>query len=174
MENLELTLALWTPHHCDKSPGAKALRNDWIKLPFLLRTQAITEMRTLSCHPAKQFTFLFSCCSGHLSTSSKILAHIMQSDITIKENIETILQLAANMRTSCLRPKLYPVRKATLEMLCLRSYILSHMFRDQIKSPGRTTAQTKIRQPKNFRKVETVTGRAEKCDTIFGSHYRNT
>ena len=53
----------------------------------------------------------------------------MQSDNAIKENSETILQLAANMRTSCLRPKLYPVCEATLEMLCLRSYILSHMFR---------------------------------------------
>ena len=154
MENLELTLALWTPHHCDKSPGAKASRNDWIKLPFLLRTQAITEMRTLSCHPAKQFTYLFSRCSGHLSTSSKILAHIMQSDITIKENIETILQLAANMRTSCLRPKLYPVRKATLEMLCLRSYILSHMFRDQIKTQVALQPKPKLGNQKIFEKLK--------------------
>ena len=106
--------------------------NDWIKLPFLPRTQAITEMRTLSCHPAKHFTCLFSLYSGHLSTSSKILTYIMQSDITIKENTETILQLAANMRISCLRPNLYPVREATLETLCLRTYILFHRFRDQI------------------------------------------
>ena len=56
----------------------------------------------------------------------------MQSDTTIKENTETILQLAANMRISCLRPNLYPVRDATLETLCLRSHILFHMFRDQI------------------------------------------
>ena len=154
MENLELTLALWTPHHCDKSPGAKASRNDWIKLLFLLRTQAITEMRTLSCHPAKQFTYLFSRCSGHLSTSSKILAHIMQSDITIKENIETILQLAANMRTSCLRPKLYPVRKATLEMLCLRSYKLSHMFRDQIKTQVALQPKPKLGNQKIFEKLK--------------------
>ena len=64
--------------------------------------------------------------------SSKILTYIMQSDITIKENTETILQLAANMRISCLRPNLYPVREATLETLCLRTYILFHRFRDQI------------------------------------------
>ena len=87
-------------------PRWNASRNDWIKLPFLLRTQAITEMRTLSCHPAKHFTCLFSLYSGHLSTSSKILTYIMQSDITIKENTETILQLAANMRISCVRPNL--------------------------------------------------------------------
>ena len=37
-----------------------ASRNDWIRLPFLPRTQAITEVRTLSCHPAKHFTCLFS------------------------------------------------------------------------------------------------------------------
>ena len=29
----------------------------------------------------------------------------------------------------------------------------------------------KIMQPKNFRKVETKSGSAEKCDTIFGLHY---
>ena len=74
-----------------------ASRNDWIRLPFLPRTQAITEVRTLSCHPAKHFTRLFSRYRGHLNTSSKILTHIMQSDTTIKENTETILQLAANM-----------------------------------------------------------------------------
>ena len=109
-----------------------ASRNDWIRLPFLPRTQAITEVRTLSCHPAKHFTCLFSRYRGHLNTSSKILTHIMQSDTTIKENTETILQLAANMRISCLRPNLYPVRDATRETLCLRSHILFHMFRDQI------------------------------------------
>ena len=37
-----------------------------------------------------------------------------------------------------------------------------HVVLDELsKGPGRTTAQTKIRQPKNFRKVETATGRAE-------------
>ena len=113
-------------------PRWNASRNDWIKLPFLIRTQAITEMRTLSCHPAKHFTCLFSLSSGHLSTSSKILTYIMQSDITIKENTETILHVAANMRISCLRPNLYPVREATLETLCLRTYTLFHRFRDQI------------------------------------------
>ena len=39
-----------------------------------------------------------------------------------------------------------------------------------VRGPG----QKKSRQPKNFQKVETATGRAEKCDTIFESHYRNT
>ena len=56
----------------------------------------------------------------------------MQSDITMKENTETILQLAANTRISCLRPNLFPVREAMLETSCLRSYILFQMFRDQI------------------------------------------
>ena len=42
-----------------------------------------------------------------------------------------------------------------------------HVVLDELsKGPGRTTAQTKIRQPKNFRKVETATGRAEKCDNF--------
>ena len=78
----------------------------------------------------------------------------MQSDITIKENIETILQLAANMRTSCLRPKLYPVRKATLEMLCLRSYIFSHMFRDQIKTQVALQPKPKLGNQKIFEKLK--------------------
>ena len=119
-----------------QEPRWNASRNDWIKLPFLQRTQAITEMRTLSRHPAKHFTCLFSLYSGHLSIASKILTYIMQSDITIKENTETILQLAANMRISCLPqaagPNLYRVREATLGTLCLRSCILFHRFRDQI------------------------------------------
>ena len=33
----------------------------------------------------------------------------------IKENKEAILQLANNMRISCLRPDLFAVHKATLE-----------------------------------------------------------
>ena len=37
----------------------------------------------------------------------------------IKENEETILQLGANMRTSCLRPDLFAVHEARLETLCL-------------------------------------------------------
>ena len=43
-----------------------------------------------------------------------------------------------------------------------------------IKAQVALLPKPKIRQPKNFRKVETATGRAEKCDTIFESHYRNT
>ena len=108
-------------------------------------------MRTLSCHPAKHFTCLFSLYSGHLRTSSKILTYIMQSDITIKENTETILQLAANMRISCLRPNLYPVREATLETLCLRTYILFHstpllrtLAITDTKSPPRLSAITGV------------------------------
>ena len=46
-----------------------ASRNDWIRLPFLPRTQAITEVRTISCHPAKHFTRLFS--YEYLWTSSR-------------------------------------------------------------------------------------------------------
>ena len=42
------------------------------------------------------------------------------------------------------------------------------------QSPLLAMPKPKIRQQKNFRKVETATGRAEKCDTIFESHYRNT
>ena len=51
----------------------------------------------------------------------------MQSDTTIKENTEI-----TTITISCLRPNLYLVRDATLETLCLRSYILFHMFWDQI------------------------------------------
>ena len=43
-----------------------------------------------------------------------------------------------------------------------------------IKAKVALLPKPKIRLPKNFRKVETATGRAEKCDTIFESHYRNT
>ena len=43
-----------------------------------------------------------------------------------------------------------------------------------IKAQVALLPKPKIRQPKNFRKVETATGRADKCDTIFESHYRNT
>ena len=132
MGNLQSNLTLRTPHHCDKSPGKRHQEMTELNSRFLQRTQAITEMRTLSRHPAKHFTCLFSLYSGHLSIASKILTYIMQSDITIKENTETILQLAANMRISCLRPNLYPVREATLGTLCLRSCILFHRFRDQI------------------------------------------
>ena len=32
----------------------------------------------------------------------------------------------------------------------------------------------KIMQPKNFQKVETKSGSADKCDTIFGLHCWNT
>ena len=42
----------------------------------------------------------------------------------IKENEETILQLGANMRISCLQPDLFAVHEAMLETLCLCSYIL--------------------------------------------------
>ena len=43
-----------------------------------------------------------------------------------------------------------------------------------IKAQVALLPKPKIRLPKNFRKVETATGRAEKCDTIYESHYRNT
>ena len=68
--------------------------------------------------------FFFSHQSKHLSTSSKILTHIILSNITIKENKETILQLGAKRRISCLQLDLFLVREATLETLCLHSYIL--------------------------------------------------
>ena len=42
-----------------------------------------------------------------------------------------------------------------------------------IKAQVALLPKPKIRQPKNFRKVETATGRANKCDTIFESPYRN-
>ena len=80
----KVDLALRTPHHCSECSW-NASRNDWIKLPFLLRAQAITEMRTLSCHPAKHFTCLFSRHSGYLSISSKILT---QNDKTTKRHYD--------------------------------------------------------------------------------------
>ena len=55
-----------------------------------------------------------------------IRTHIIQSDITIKENRETIVQLGANMKISF--RIFFLVRGATLETL--RNCILFHMFRD--------------------------------------------
>ena len=49
----------------------------------------------------------------------------------MKENKETILQLSANMRISCLWLDLFQVREAMLETLCLCSYILIHMLRNK-------------------------------------------
>ena len=53
-----------------------------------------------------------------------MLTHIILSNITIKENKETILQLGAKRRISCLQLDLFLVREATLETLSLHSYIL--------------------------------------------------
>ena len=73
--------------------------------------------------PCAIFLFFLSRYCVHLSTSSKIPTQSIQSDIRIKKNKETILQLGENMRISCLRPDLSPVREATLQTLSLRSYI---------------------------------------------------
>ena len=73
--------------------------------------------------PCAILHFFFSRYCVHLSTSSKIPTQLIQSDIRIKKNKETILQLGENMRISYLRPDLSPVREATLQTLSLRSYI---------------------------------------------------
>ena len=46
----------------------------------------------------------------------------------IKENEQTILQLGANMRISCLWPDLFAVHEAMLETLYSCSYMLFDMF----------------------------------------------
>ena len=82
--------------------------------------------------PLRNISFFFSRYCVHLSTSSKIPTQLVQSDIRIKKNKETILQLGENMRISYLRPDLSPVREATLQTLSLRSYILKfHIFEDK-------------------------------------------
>ena len=78
--------------------------------------------------PCAIFLFFLSRYCVHLSTSSKIPTQSIQSDIRIKKNKETILQLGENMRISCLRPDLSPVREATLQTLSLRSYIFNFIF----------------------------------------------
>lgn len=75
--------------------------------------------------PSAMFHLFFSShYSKLLSTSSKILTQIILSNITIKENKETILQLGAKRRIFCLQLDLFLVCEATLETLCLHSYIL--------------------------------------------------
>ena len=49
----------------------------------------------------------------------------------IKENEETTLQLGVNMRISCLETDLFAVHVVMLEILCLRSYILFHIFQKE-------------------------------------------
>ena len=78
---------------------------------------------TVNSRPADT-SLLQTRASQHLSTSSKILTHLILSNITIKENKETILQLGAKRRIFCLQLDLFLVREATLETLCLHSYIL--------------------------------------------------
>ena len=80
---LQSTLALRTPRYygplimrTTTSPRFLAI-NDWNKLP-LLRTLAITGLRTLSCPQARHFSCFFSRYSGLLSTSSKILTRVTQ------------------------------------------------------------------------------------------------
>ena len=43
-----------------------------------------------------------------------------------------------------------------------------------LRPRSRYCPNQKLGSQKIFRKVETATGRADKCDTIFESHYRNT
>ena len=57
-------------------PPAKCIKKWLEQTPIpLLRTLAITEMPTLSCPQARDFTCFFSRYSGHLNTSSKIRTH---------------------------------------------------------------------------------------------------
>ena len=68
--------------------------------------------------PARHFNFFFSRNNGHLSTSSKILTHMIKSDITTKENKQTILQLDTNMKRFLFAAGFFPVHEATLESFC--------------------------------------------------------
>lgn len=62
--------------------------------------------------------FFFSRNKGHLSTSSKILTHMIKSDITTKENKQTVLQLDANMKWFLFAAGFCPVHEAALESFC--------------------------------------------------------
>ena len=62
--------------------------------------------------------FFLSRNNGHLSTSSKILTHMIKSDITTKENKQTVLQLDANMKWFLFAAGFCPVHEATLESFC--------------------------------------------------------
>ena len=99
--------------------------------PILMDIRSFGNMDTFMPPPPPPcaiFHFFSSRYCVHLSTSSKILTHLIQSDIRIKKNKETILQLGENMRISCFRPDLSPVREATLQTLSLRSYISISYF----------------------------------------------
>lgn len=75
--------------------------------------------------------FFFSRYCVHLSTSAKILTQLIQSDIRIKKNKETILQLGENMRISYLRPDLSPVRVHSFKLYrCVFTYKF-HIFEDK-------------------------------------------
>ena len=55
-------------------------------------------------------------------TEQILRLNFMDSDITIKENKESILLSGANMIISCLRADLFQVLEAMLEALCLLSW----------------------------------------------------
>ena len=55
-------------------------------------------------------------------TEQILRLNFMDSDITIKENKESILLSGANMIICCLRPDLFQVRETMLEALCLLSW----------------------------------------------------
>ena len=55
-------------------------------------------------------------------TEQILRLNFMDSDITIKENKESILLSGENMIISCLQPDLFQVLEAMLEALCLLSW----------------------------------------------------
>ena len=77
--------------------------------------------------PSATFPLFFSLTIA--DTSFKILNHIIKSDITREENKETILQLGANMKISCLWPVFFSVwlliYRTDLFSLVLRYYGVS-------------------------------------------------
>ena len=84
--------------------------------------------------PSATFPLFFSLTIA--DTSFTILNHIIKSDITREENKETILQLGANMKISCLWPVFF---------FRLATYIPFQMFRDEpiyfLSYPGITESR---------------------------------
>ena len=108
------TSLLRTTHHCGQQPALQrnVQRNGWNKLP-LVRTLAFKVMRTLSCSFPRVFPLFFL---------QKSWLTEYKATLRWRKIKKPFFNLGANMRISCLRPDLFPVRETTLETLCLCGY----------------------------------------------------
>ena len=106
------TSLLWIPRHWRQESVSPAKRiKKWLKLTLVI---------TDSLYYGNADTFMPppSRNNGHLSTSSKILTHMIKCDITTKENKQTVLQLDANMKCFLFAAGFCPVHEAALESFC--------------------------------------------------------